>query len=293
MPRFNYQTLVVRQGSLEGEHKKLANRLERVEASSSMEGEEGRRRAAILRTVDAIPDLLGSLHEQLNGYSDRAAEILMRIEDLTQRVRALEEQVATPPQAVPEAALQPGELAPQVTTPRTEPIELAPKLRAKADRFSTRGLAEGGFEEFVTYAVEAELLPTSLASLGPEVRDGLEQLFSLYKATVGLINQAERVAVQELVEAATDAGTHVELPLTADEDTLRRFSVSGKGIFHLRRSDELGVQRIYRFPLEEFPQLAWLPTAALRPNTTGLVAYPKANSMCFPPSHGTRTRVLP
>ena len=61
--------------------------------------------------------------------------------------------------------------------------------------------------------------------------------------------------MRELVETATEAGDYVELPASVPAEDAAAFTEVRGGVIHLQSFENPRVKRIFRFPLEENPEL--------------------------------------
>jgi hypothetical protein len=249
MPRFNYNVLLARQTALEEEHMKLLDKLERLTRLTG--GEDPPRRAALLKSLDALPNLVTSLEADLHALFASSSDVLRELAALQGRVAALE---AREEPGAPERDHGPGGSVLQSAARRTEPIELSPELRSTADVFSSRGIAQESFESFLASLGEAKLLPGG--GLAGEIHLSLLELYTLHRMALAVVAYAERLHITELAEQATDARDYSDVPLDADSEDLRRVSTVSKGAIHARRIEDLGVLRVFRFPFERFPELA-------------------------------------
>jgi hypothetical protein len=244
MPRVNYGVLVSRQNDADAESKMLAGRLSRLERLTQLERDPGRL-AAILETVDMLPELLHPVQEQLAGLERWSSDVLFRLEELSRRIAALED------------GRDAAEVVEELETPRSPggSVDLPPELRRTADRLSARGLAEGELEDFFQAAVHAGLLPLGLDVLSGEFTEELARRFALYKTNIGLINYNETLHVHELAEEAASRGDFVDVPFTAGPEALGKVSLTEPGFLHLKRLEAEGVQRLFRFPYPQYPEL--------------------------------------
>jgi len=266
MPRYGFGKLTAELNRLERRQVTVENRLATLDLLSADDDEaSGRlreRRAAVLRSLDRVPELLDGLAERFGSLASDLFDLVGEHRDLVARVERLEAALA--PLVLLDAEVEsdaesPAAAGASSAAGRVPPLDLLPPpIREQAVGLAARVIAEWSFPTFVDEVVRLGLGDANLdtETLPSAVYGSLVESYYGFHSRVALVEHQERMFVRELVEIATESGDYVELPASVPAEDAAAFTEMRGGVLHLQTFENPRVKRIFRFPLEEFPELA-------------------------------------
>ena len=244
MPRFNYEKLVAQQADLLNRQRTLEDKFHDL---NILKGDDEKKRYAVFETMDQIPQLLDTLHKE---YS-RFLGVFDYLKDLDRRIKILEN---APSDGVNEPVLRQEAL--EESLGYLEPIDLETELKKKADTLIAKAIYEGQFEDFINSCLKSKILPfENQEDILPEALESFARFFSTFKLAIMWTDYKERVQIRELIKAAIEKGAYDEVPITKSGETLDMPGLKEAGYVHVKKYKELGVQRVFRFPYSEYPEM--------------------------------------
>ena len=256
LPRFNYQALVARQTDVEIRVRTVDDRLSKLDLFADPTKPN---RVALLGWIEQAPSVFSDLRESLDMLSGQVSVLTVHQSQIDSRLGAIEGELG---------ALR-AKAAPSDPTERLEdhwptglsaryldPIQLPDEISQKAKRLSSGKMSQvKNEEELLDEILRVELVsPDAIKSLSPDAKDRIRQLLEIFQLNYKLIQSDGNLLVQRLVEEKTRGGDFVELPLAPgpiEEEATREIV----GITFVKLLRDLGVKRVYQFPVEEFPEI--------------------------------------
>ncbi len=245
VPKFNYEVLVARQTKLESQLYTFQDRLSKIDWTSGTK--EVERRAA-LGVIDTLPATITQLRTGLGTVSEELAVIHAELAEHGAELRKLEGQAKEPTERK-ESAL------PLEVATYTQPIKLALDLADKAKRLSARIMAERTLDDVLPQLAEAGIIGgPGESSLTQEAIDRIGQRLHLLKVNLSLIDAEQNLYIQELVEQKTSTGDFSDVP-NSGGTIIEKDVLDGPGIRFVKIIPEVGIKRVFAFPLEDYPEM--------------------------------------
>jgi hypothetical protein len=238
LPKFNYNQLAERQQGFEFSLNAL---IERMTANGIVDGDVAKR-AAIVQSLQKIPEVLSSTETTLSNLSGRIATLSNQVEQLAERLRIIESN----PQAIlrQEMHAKPDLLK-----------ELPTEIHERQQKLSPQILAQGNTEMFLKEATEMGLLdPSILQDTTTDLCKAINLHFAAFQSAVKLIDLQQDIYIQGLISAAKATGEYIERPSETDRGLSAKGLDEG-GVVYLEALHDRGVQRLFEFSDGTYPDL--------------------------------------
>ncbi len=266
MPRYNYGHLLARIERMETQIARLESGLEKL---NILAGDTESRRAAVIGQVNSIANKLNKLDPDLIAFLEHLTETSARVDGLAARFAILEGRFR-PSEPSADERDNPRVAAGLAPTAYAGPAEewLSADLDRAAEALSSRQLVEMTFEDFLQYLHRTNLpsFPERLEfdRVDAEKLGRLRLVFSSFRSCIQVLDQSERLLVDELVEKATKAGAYSEDD--RDESPTRLQAQGGRETIHVKTLPD-GRKWTFHLPIKEhsdFTRLDALRTRAMK-----------------------------
>ncbi len=255
-PRYNYGHLLSRIERMDGQIARLESGFEKL---NILAGDTESRRAAIVGQIDSIATKLNKLDLDLIAFLEHLAETSARVDSLSASFKSLEERQRPGEANAVAAGLAPAAYAePPLESPSDD-------LDKAAQVLSSRRIVQMTFEDFLGYlhTIQLPSFPErmELDRLDEERLGRLKLTYSAFRSCLQVIDESEKLLIDELAEKAIKAGEYSEEG--REEGPIRLPAQKERETTHVRTLPD-GRKRTFRFPIKDHPDLSRLEELRMR-----------------------------